>query len=113
MPPSMNTPPALQEATRNSTVAWQDNLKSLFIHAKDRFSDVVWELTGENDGDVEGVEEIWGHKGESILTSTSVLASCNCGSVYTFCYTLSLTCSVHTFEVADGNIRQRMLSGPS
>ena len=49
------SPPSLQEATKNSTVNWQENLESLFHHAKDRFPDVVWELAGE--------EEVWGHKG--------------------------------------------------
>lgn len=48
-------PPSLQEATTNSTVDWQENLESLFHHAKDRFPDVVWELAGE--------EEVWAHKG--------------------------------------------------
>ncbi|KAL6301124.1 hypothetical protein BKA93DRAFT_739317 [Sparassis latifolia] len=61
MSPSSTTPPALQEATRNSTVTWQDDLKSLFVHAKDRFADVVWELADEKDK-AKGVEEIWGHK---------------------------------------------------
>ncbi|KAJ6458955.1 hypothetical protein C8R47DRAFT_1226840 [Mycena vitilis] len=49
---------SLQEATRNSTNAWQRDLAALFRHAKDRFPDVVWELTSEDTG----VEEVWGHK---------------------------------------------------
>ncbi|PCH39473.1 hypothetical protein WOLCODRAFT_167980 [Wolfiporia cocos MD-104 SS10] len=59
MAPSV-TAPALQEAARNSTVSWQDDLKSLFIRAKDRFPDVVWELIDEEND--KGVEEVWGHK---------------------------------------------------
>ncbi|KAJ7060816.1 hypothetical protein C8F01DRAFT_1220056 [Mycena amicta] len=47
---------SLQEATRNSTAAWQRDLAALFRHAKERFPDVVWELTSD-DG-----EEVWGHK---------------------------------------------------
>ncbi|KAF8632501.1 hypothetical protein AX17_004825, partial [Amanita inopinata Kibby_2008] len=54
-------PPSLQEATRKSTVEWQLNLKSLFQQSKDRFPDVVWELTAEDDED-KVVEEVWGHK---------------------------------------------------
>ncbi|KAF7366200.1 hypothetical protein MVEN_00497100 [Mycena venus] len=49
---------SLQAATRNSTSAWQQDLAMLFRHAKERFPDVVWELTSENGG----VEEVWGHK---------------------------------------------------
>ncbi|KAJ7191807.1 hypothetical protein GGX14DRAFT_338343, partial [Mycena pura] len=49
---------SLQEATRNSTSAWQSDLTALFNLAKDRFPDVVWELTGQD----AGVEEVWGHK---------------------------------------------------
>jgi hypothetical protein len=65
-------PPVLQEATKNSTSVWQENLEELFRNAKDRFPDVVWEV-GEVCGgdmmkdvemDVGGrVEEVWGHKG--------------------------------------------------
>ncbi|KAJ7086874.1 hypothetical protein B0H15DRAFT_844186 [Mycena belliarum] len=49
---------SLQEATRNSTSAWQRDLVALFQHAKERFPDVVWELTTEG----QGTEEVWGHK---------------------------------------------------
>ncbi|KAJ7649609.1 hypothetical protein B0H17DRAFT_1338695 [Mycena rosella] len=49
---------SLQEATRNSTSAWQRDLAALFQHAKERFPDVVWELTTEG----QGTEEVWGHK---------------------------------------------------
>ncbi|KAF9477702.1 hypothetical protein BDN70DRAFT_994783 [Pholiota conissans] len=55
-------PPSLQEATKNSTVAWQEHLESLFHHAKDRFPDVVWELVGEDDDDRHVYDEVWGHK---------------------------------------------------
>ncbi|PPQ89789.1 hypothetical protein CVT25_008168 [Psilocybe cyanescens] len=57
-------PPGLQEATKNSTLAWQHDLESLFHHAKDRFPDVVWELVGSEEEDENRVfEEVWGHKG--------------------------------------------------
>ncbi|KAF9495471.1 hypothetical protein BDN71DRAFT_1488902 [Pleurotus eryngii] len=42
-------PPALQEATINSTSVWQHDLGSLFHLAKDRFPDVVWTLGAEDD----------------------------------------------------------------
>ncbi|KAH9886001.1 hypothetical protein C8Q73DRAFT_289192 [Cubamyces lactineus] len=58
-PTTSTTPPGLQEATRNSTVHWQDDLQSLFDHAKERFADVVWELQSDSGS---GVEEVWGHK---------------------------------------------------
>ncbi|KAF7360086.1 hypothetical protein MVEN_00736700 [Mycena venus] len=56
---------SLQEATRNSTSAWQQDLASLFQHAKERFPDVVWELTSDSEDAGRaggGVEEVWGHK---------------------------------------------------
>ncbi|KZO95307.1 hypothetical protein CALVIDRAFT_466959, partial [Calocera viscosa TUFC12733] len=43
-----------------STQRWQQDLQSLFLHAKERFPDVVWELQDE-DG-VDKPEEVWGHK---------------------------------------------------
>ncbi|KAH9478923.1 hypothetical protein JR316_0009386 [Psilocybe cubensis] len=55
-------PPGLQEATKNSTLAWQRDLESLFHHAKDRFPDVVWELVGSEEEDSRMLEEVWGHK---------------------------------------------------
>ncbi|KAI0364274.1 hypothetical protein BV20DRAFT_956620 [Pilatotrama ljubarskyi] len=58
-PTATTTPPGLQEATRNSTTHWQDDLQSLFDHAKERFADVVWELQSDS---AAGVEEVWGHK---------------------------------------------------
>ncbi|GLB45122.1 putative CAP_GLY [Lyophyllum shimeji] len=52
--------PALQEATKRSTIVWRQDLEALFHHAKDRFPDVVWELGGgQDDGDE---REVWGHK---------------------------------------------------
>lgn len=69
-------PPVLQEATKNSTSAWQENLEELFRNAKDRFPDVVWEVGGVGGGDmmkdveidVGGqVEEVWGHKGSLLF----------------------------------------------
>jgi hypothetical protein len=56
-------PPALQEATKNSTTRWQHDLESLFLHAKDRFPDVVWGLVGEGGVGEKDPEEVWGHKG--------------------------------------------------
>ncbi|KAJ6459078.1 hypothetical protein C8R45DRAFT_1221533 [Mycena sanguinolenta] len=54
---------SLQEATRNSTAAWQRDLAALFQHAKERFPDVVWELSTEGEeGGSGGTEEVWGHK---------------------------------------------------
>jgi hypothetical protein len=65
MASSSATPPALLEATRNSTAAWQDDLQALFEHAKDRFPDVVWELSDDDDIQGDRAEEVWGHKGAS------------------------------------------------
>jgi len=50
----------LRTAHEASTRAWQTDLKTLFDYAKDRYPDVVWELT---DGD-NSTEEVWGHKGK-------------------------------------------------
>lgn len=63
MASSAATPPALQEATKNSTSAWQDDLQALFEQAQERFPDVVWELSDGSGIQGSGVEEIWGHKG--------------------------------------------------
>lgn len=57
------TPPALLEATRLSTAAWQSDLQSLFNDAKDRFPDVVWELLNEDTNRSQEPDEVWGHKG--------------------------------------------------
>ncbi|GJE85692.1 BTB/POZ and CAP-Gly domain-containing protein [Phanerochaete sordida] len=57
-----STPPALQEATARSTVLWQDDLQALFEQAKERFPDVVWELSDEDDPKGTRMEEVWGHK---------------------------------------------------
>ena len=62
-------PPALQEASRKSTTLWQDDLQELFEQAKDRFPDVVWELSDEDDGKVAAAEEVWGHKGAYFIPS--------------------------------------------
>ena len=67
------TPPALLEATRNSTTAWQEDLQALFEQAKDRFPDVVWELSDDDDMRGDQVEEVWGHKGLS--PSSSLLSA--------------------------------------
>ncbi|KAJ8520850.1 hypothetical protein ONZ45_g2358 [Pleurotus djamor] len=58
---AIDSPPALQEATSNSTSAWQHDLESLFHHAKDRFPDVVWELAADDEGS-KAADEVWGHK---------------------------------------------------
>ncbi|KAJ7718715.1 hypothetical protein DFH07DRAFT_331648 [Mycena maculata] len=52
---------SLQEATRNSTAGWQADLAALFRHAKERFPDVVWELSSEDNSNGK-TEEVWGHK---------------------------------------------------
>ena len=64
MAPPTVAPPGLQEATRHATLTWQDDLKALFDHTKERFPDVVWELLDENDNAAKTIEEVWGHKGE-------------------------------------------------
>jgi hypothetical protein len=51
----------LYEANAQSTNIWQVDLKKLFHHAKERYADVVWEVTAE--GETDG-EEVYGHKGE-------------------------------------------------
>ena len=63
MAASSSTPPALLEATKNSTLAWQGDLQALFDHAKDRFPDVVWELADDTLMVGTEAEEVWGHKG--------------------------------------------------
>jgi hypothetical protein len=66
----LTSPPALQEAVRNSTAVWQANLRALFLDAKDRFPDVVWELTADSDEQA----EVWGHKGLYHISLPSVAA---------------------------------------
>lgn len=56
-------PPGLQEATKNSTQAWQEHLEELFRLAKDRFPDVVWDLVGDEEEPDQNAEEVFGHKG--------------------------------------------------
>jgi hypothetical protein len=63
MSSSANSASTLQEATRNSTVAWQQDLAALFQQSKERFPDVVWELSSEDDDGGGGVEEVFGHQG--------------------------------------------------
>ncbi|KAG1855670.1 hypothetical protein DFJ58DRAFT_880560 [Suillus subalutaceus] len=41
----------VQEATRQSTRAWRNDLTNLFHQAKDRFADVVWELHSDDNND--------------------------------------------------------------
>jgi hypothetical protein len=52
----------VQEATRQSTQAWRNDLTNLFHQAKDRFADVVWELQSDDNND-DDHDEVWGHKG--------------------------------------------------
>ncbi|KAF7354977.1 hypothetical protein MSAN_01413200 [Mycena sanguinolenta] len=57
---------SLQEATRNSTAAWQRDLATLFQNAKDRFPDVMWELSSEPEeggNSSGGSEVVWGAQG--------------------------------------------------
>ncbi|KAH6913748.1 hypothetical protein BKA70DRAFT_1518463 [Coprinopsis sp. MPI-PUGE-AT-0042] len=54
------SPPSLQESIKNSTTQWQADLQSLFKDAKERFPDVVWELSNEEEGMM--ADEVWGHK---------------------------------------------------
>lgn len=63
-------PPALQEATARSTALWQDDLQALFEQAKDRYPDVVWELLDEDDSKGARTEEVWGHKGMRLSSSS-------------------------------------------
>lgn len=63
---------ALAKTSAVSTESWQRDLKTLFDHAKERFPDVVWELT--SDYDTGAQEDVWGHKGVcfcSVLIRTS------------------------------------------
>lgn len=57
---------ALATTSAASTESWQEDLKTLFDHAKERFPDVVWELTSDFDAGVQ--EDVWGHKGESFVS---------------------------------------------
>ncbi|KAJ8584258.1 kinase-like protein [Rhizopogon salebrosus TDB-379] len=50
----------VQEASRQSTKAWKNDLTNLFRLAKDRFADVVWELHSDDNHD--NHDELWGHK---------------------------------------------------
>lgn len=49
----------LFEAHANSAAVWQADLKKLFHHAKERYADVMWEVS---DGDDAPIEEVYGHK---------------------------------------------------
>jgi hypothetical protein len=84
--PSSISSPGLQEATKNSTTGWQQDLEALFHHAKDRFPDVVWELGGAEDDDSnrKDVEEVWGHKGQPWIGNQLL---------FLFCSSLSATTS--------------------
>ncbi|KAG8859862.1 hypothetical protein FRB91_006288 [Serendipita sp. 411] len=49
----------LYEANANSTEVWQADLKKLFHHTRERYPDVVWEVSEDGETDV---EEVYGHK---------------------------------------------------
>lgn len=52
----------LQESVKLSADAWKSDLRELFLHAKDRFPDVVWEMKEDEDDGIMA-ENVWGHKG--------------------------------------------------
>lgn len=58
---------ALAKTSAASTETWQRDLKTLFDHAKERFPDVVWDLTSDYDGAVQ--EDVWGHKGGLVFSA--------------------------------------------
>lgn len=58
---------ALAKTSVVSTESWQRDLKTLFDHAKERFPDVVWELTADYDTGAQ--EDVWGHKGGFLSSS--------------------------------------------
>lgn len=62
---------ALAKTSVTSTEVWQRDLKTLFDNSKERFPDVVWELTSEYDHDRRGgvQEDVWGHKGVLLISS--------------------------------------------
>ncbi|KAF8878386.1 hypothetical protein CPB84DRAFT_1878069, partial [Gymnopilus junonius] len=51
-----------KEATKRSTETWQNNLELVFHHAKNQFTDVIWEFVSEKEDDVKVLEHVWGHK---------------------------------------------------
>lgn len=62
----------VQEATRQSTQAWKNDLTKLFRQAKDRFADVVWELHSD-DNHHDDHDEVWGHKGAYYIARSKSL----------------------------------------
>ena len=85
---TMSTPPALPEAVQRSEVAWQNDLLEMSQQAKERFPDILWERD-EDDEDVEGTGEVWGHKGASGMSCDQKLDFyslvshhiCSCSSI--------------------------------
>ena len=82
MPPlPAPSPLGLAEATSNSLATWQHHLAELFRTAKDRFPDVVWALTADNNNDDDDddndndnvLEEVWGHKGVCVCMYVTCL----------------------------------------
>lgn len=82
--PSSPSESALAKTSDSSTEVWQRDLKTLFDNSKERFPDVVWELTSEYDhhdrrggGGVQ--EDVWGHKGVCwlrLVRTTTARAIC-------------------------------------
>lgn len=61
---------ALAKTSVASTETWQRDLKTLFDHAKERFPDVVWDLTTDYGSGTQ--EDVWGHKGEILFSRVCV-----------------------------------------
>ena len=55
-------PPALTEATKESTSTWQEDLEILFRRAKDRFPDAVWDAVYEDSMDDSMNKRVHSHK---------------------------------------------------
>ena len=86
-------PLGLSEAVKNSTALWQDDLQHLFNNAKDRFPDVVWEVTDpESNGN--NAEEVWGHKGETNLCIPIVVKAEDSRQCHSIPYSFQLS-SMH------------------
>lgn len=94
-------PPGLAEATKNSLAAWQQHLEELFRRAKDRFPDVVWDLTAEDDEE-KVIDEVWGHKGLSI--------SVVCDFPVCFLTTRAYTCLAIVYARAPPSFQSRYFS---
>ena len=56
-------PPALAEATKESTSTWQEHIQTLFHRDKVRFPDAVWDLVNEDSMDDSVNERVHSQKG--------------------------------------------------